>query len=333
MKNKIKIIYILGDGHSGSTILSLILGSHTGIESGGELTAFDGRKRYLLANQTISNKPLCSCRTAISKCEYWSKVMDRLSKAYDPRALEINSNDKERFETSNYGIIKVMLEVSGKRLICDSSKELPRLTRLLGGKCFDVFIVHLIRDARAVAYSYKRSGAWYKSEGLLTEDRRHFYDFDNAARRWQSTNIAAFLECQKRKGSYICIRYEDLIADPKKYISMILERIGLRFEDNQLNFWRYPHHYLGGNVTRLKGKQEIKADISYLDNVSDEEWQRATRLAYDGLKLFGYSMKKGDPPMPVSDNLIKKRAYWVLPAYFTKHYIARLIQRSSFKVK
>ena len=153
MKEKIKIIYILGDGHSGSTILDLILGSHTEIEGVGELTTFDRYKQYLLKDKTASKDFLCACGATIDKCGYWNKIMDRLSAAVDPSALEINPKNREEFENYNHAIMKAVLEVSGKRIICDSSKELHRLTRLSQGEDFDIFIIHLVRDARAVAYS------------------------------------------------------------------------------------------------------------------------------------------------------------------------------------
>lgn len=325
MRDKIKIIYILGDGHSGSTILNLILGSHTQVEGVGELTAFDKCRWYLLADQTASDGRLCSCGAPISECEYWNKVIDRLRKAHSLPALEINSKNREQFENNNYAVMKAILEVSGKRILCDSSKDLHRLTRLLQGDCFDVSIVHIVRDARAVAYSYKKSGMWYKSQGLLTEERRKFYDFDNAAIRWQSTNISCFLECQKRRTRYICIRYEDLVADPGKYIAKILEKANLSFESSQLIFWEHIHHHLGGNIARFKTRKEIKTDNSYLNGLSDDEWRRATRLAHYGIRLFGYPLKKGIPFQPLSNNLIKE-ACRLLPIYLIKYYLTKLVK-------
>jgi len=45
--NKIKLIYILGLGHSGSTLLDFILGSHSKFESVGEIKILESMLRII----------------------------------------------------------------------------------------------------------------------------------------------------------------------------------------------------------------------------------------------------------------------------------------------
>jgi hypothetical protein len=115
------------------------------------------------------------------------------------------------------------------------------------------------------------------------------------------------------------------VADPEGHIAKILEKVNLSFESSQLNFWEHAHHHLGGNIARFKTKKEIKCDNGYLNELSDDEWQRATRLAHYGIRLFGYPLKKEFLMQPLSNNLTKQ-ARRILPSYLIKHYFTRLVK-------
>ena len=64
MKNKnITVTYIVGDGHSGSTLLDIIIGSSPNIFSAGELT--------FITRDSIFEE-YCSCNKLIKECNTWS---------------------------------------------------------------------------------------------------------------------------------------------------------------------------------------------------------------------------------------------------------------------
>jgi len=58
-----QIVYIMGRGHSGSTVLDLLLGNSPDIESVGELVS--GMGRY---------DEQCSCGSPFGNCMYWQAV-------------------------------------------------------------------------------------------------------------------------------------------------------------------------------------------------------------------------------------------------------------------
>ena len=65
-----KYVFICSHRHSGSTLLDLILGSHSKIESLGEIS--------FLSQDLALNTP-CSCGTPVRQCKVWSRVVERLS--------------------------------------------------------------------------------------------------------------------------------------------------------------------------------------------------------------------------------------------------------------
>jgi len=143
--DKIKLIYILGSGYSGSTILDLLLGSHSEIESLGE---------FLHYEDVVKNNGICTCWKKINDCSYWQEVRRIYS--------ELISNNREMFLMKNnqilkdYFMFKAILRHTGKKIIVDSSKRLDRFKLLLKSGLFDIKLVYLIRECEGFMYSAKK---------------------------------------------------------------------------------------------------------------------------------------------------------------------------------
>ena len=63
-----EVLLIIGYGHSGTTILDMVLGSAEGSFSCGELT-------YITRNQFFEE--YCSCGSVIRECPFWSVVFEK----------------------------------------------------------------------------------------------------------------------------------------------------------------------------------------------------------------------------------------------------------------
>ena len=61
------VVYIVGYGRSGSTILDIILGQHADIFSAGELRN--------LTTRAWQGNEYCSCQSSLQSCPFWSEVM------------------------------------------------------------------------------------------------------------------------------------------------------------------------------------------------------------------------------------------------------------------
>ena len=65
ISKKIPVILLVGEGHSGSTLLDLIMDSHSQIVGVGELSHYSKHFNF---------GELCSCGKQIKDCEFWQKV-------------------------------------------------------------------------------------------------------------------------------------------------------------------------------------------------------------------------------------------------------------------
>ena len=161
------MIYILGAGHSGSTLLDHLLSSHSKIESGGELYKYLPYVSDTLGKRPYNNR-ICSCGEHINDCEYWAKIKKSIAAKHGTFEIDLWETATKKFGEYNYDVISEMLKTSGKEVFCDSSKKLTRFLALQQYDYFDMYVIHLVRDGRAVGYSHqkKRPQLFYYSEKL-----------------------------------------------------------------------------------------------------------------------------------------------------------------------
>lgn len=290
----IPVIYIVGTGHSGSTLLDLILGSHTRIESVGELVTFND---YFAAGGPLAHaRRGCTCGRHVEHCPYWERVRGSLGADFG-RGTHLPMRDGEGFAARNTALLGAILAASGKSMVCDSSKDVRRLASLLRSDRFDCRVIHLVRDGRAVAYSYERLAR------AGTPDPVPWDCYDSALRGWAELNERIVGELTGR-ADVLRVRYEDLAADPGTEMVRVLDWLGLPFEPDQLCFWQFTHHNLCGNRMRMRPRPEIKQDDEYLRTLNPQQWERATVLVSEALRDFGYPLGPlptgglGVPPLP-----------------------------------
>ena len=275
MKTPIKLIYILGSGHSGSTLLDLILGSHSQVESVGEILHY---AKYFGQNSTFTyRRRVCSCGLHVEKCEYWAKINKSIENSIGTTDVSLRTKSQPEFDANNYAVLNSILSVAGKEFICDSSKNRLRLLQFLRSDYFNTYIVHLIRDGRSVQYSYQK--------------RKGKFSF-NEVFRWSNANLRSYLMFRSLS-HYQIVRYEDIVANPAKVISKIMNKVDLVYEPDQIISWSdRPRHNLGGHGVRGRKNQQISHETNYLTELTSKEWLLGTALALPALVFWGYSLSK-----------------------------------------
>jgi hypothetical protein len=82
MVDKTKVVFIMGPGHCGSTLLDLILGSHS---SGFSMAEFHVITRFI-DDRTLNPESICS--VCEGPCQYWnSNTLDALSRLYSSKSI------------------------------------------------------------------------------------------------------------------------------------------------------------------------------------------------------------------------------------------------------
>ena len=272
----VRILYILSSGHSGSTLTDLILGSHSNIESAGEVEKYWKLSSGIFLSGDETRK-MCACMKSVDKCKYWKRVNEEVSKRHST-SVDVSHSENE-FEIMNYSLVESILKVSGKSVFCDSSKSISRLERLLESELFNVEIIHLVRDPRATGYSIKRKG--------IRKDDTERYNFSGEIKDWKARNNL-FLRKFSNLQNYYSVRYEDLVDAPEKTVSDLMSQLNIPYEPQQLRYWEHTQHNICGNRMRLSTSKGIKKDNEYVSQLSFVEWWLSTVYTHKLLRTFSY---------------------------------------------
>lgn len=275
----IRVLYIAGWGHSGSTLLDLLLGSSSQVTSVGEIIFLDFY-RQKQKHEKILRDFACTCGEPFCNCEFWSQALDGIS---IDRAIVYDRSHLKRL----YWVMQLLLYAVHRRLfphcerrwktgadqevfagvlrastpgvfyICDSSKDFARLSRLLMTPGIEVTPIFLVRDGRAVASSYSK-----KKREELGFSR---VSFVRALLLWISVNvITRFVLCFS-KNRPIHISYDLFCQTPERYIQYLNSQLNLNLSETEylrdINSGVY--HNVGGNLMRFKKLEQIRYDATW----------------------------------------------------------------------
>lgn len=242
MSTPFTVVYVASRAHSGSTLLDLLVSSHSRVATTGEAKMFqkDPAKR-------------CTCGAESWRdCRFWTAV-DRhmLDQAgFGLTNLSINSEDPELFARNNHAFFAAVHAVSGKDVIVDSSKDFPRLASLLRSG-LEVRALHLVRHPCGVVFSNVKRG-----DRLGRQCRLYVRDHLRTA-------------YALRDRSRLEVRYEDLARHPERELRRIMPFLGLEFEPEQMRGWKSrERHNFGGNPMLYDKIETIRLD---------EKWRAGLR--------------------------------------------------------
>jgi hypothetical protein len=277
---KIPLLYIHGSGHSGSTLLDLVFGAHSQVESVGEYS------RIWRIFDPPLNKLLCSCGREWHECVFWAGVRQRAdAQLHFTRGSKIPTGLKEAsgrgFVDNITTISRAVLAASGKSVLCDSSKSAAWLRAMAATGNFRITVVHLVRDGRAVAFSNLKKG-------------RSYWSF---LRKWGRDNYGTFKtlgETPALAGLHL-IRYEDFVREPQRALEPVLADLSLAWEPAQLQFSEGVNHNVAGNHMRRSLGQPIRFDARYLELLGPLAWYGGYAVAFRAMGLHRYPFWRKSP--------------------------------------
>lgn len=157
-------------------------------------------------------------------------------------------------------------KVSGSDVVVDSSKWPLDPLLLYRARGFQLRVVHLVRDPRAVAYSWTRTKRFKDGSGRPMD--RH--SATHSSLSWLVRNISVELSRSLTSVPATVVRYEDLVAEPAATMEALAAFIGQAsthlpwLSSNSATLTGL--HLVAGNPDRpMRGR---------LDVINDETWRR-----------------------------------------------------------
>ncbi len=305
------ILLIGGTGRSGSTLLDRLLGELPGFVAVGEL-------RYTWSEALADNR-YCGCGARFLDCPFWLEAGRRAFGGWD----QIDAREAVTLERSiarhrhipllamggaapvrHAGLLDRYLgmlgpvyaairDVSGAKVIIDSTKDAAHAHVLRRMPGVDFRVVHLVRDSRGVAWS------WAK---VVRSDPDHymrrFYP-PVTALRWVASNL--MVESLGWFGvPRLLLRYEALVAEPQAALAAIASFVGQPLDPGALAFvrgggaWLGVHHTVAGNPMRMTaGHISIGLDEAWRASMPFAQKAQVTALTWPLLRHYSRS---GPPP-------------------------------------
>lgn len=307
--SRITVVYLGGFGRSGSTLVERMLGAAPGWVNVGELVD--------LARSVGPADELCGCGERFSACPVWvevgaaafggwsTDVLDRLSDLHRaaarqrhlPRLLGRGHRPSGALGELRdaYGrIYRAVAEVTDSAVVVDASKGPALGQALAGAPDIDLRMLNVVRDPRAVAWSWTRQVQRPHATAGSSEMWR--IPVRRAAAQWSTLQVEMEVIARLGGTRSARLRYEDFVADPVGSLVEATTALGVPLSAADLpeldgsRVVLGPSHGLSGNPSRFRsGPVELRRDDGWRVAMPSVDRAVVSALTLPLLLAYGYS--------------------------------------------
>jgi hypothetical protein len=311
--DKVKVLYIAGNGRSGSTLLGVVLGQIPGFFNVGEVRrVWDEYNSEQDARS--GTERICSCGVPFRSCPEWTAVFRQAfgsMDAVDRRALSASSWkfsmhkrlvaptmgqtafpwEREELDTFLGALDRLYAAIpqaTGSRLIVDASKWPMYGAMVSMLPSVEMYVLHLVRDPRAVAFSWTRSkvrpGEMYIPRQNVLKTTGYWVAVNPAVEQYWNAGA---------NPRYMRMTYESFVQSPRASLERILEFVGasgltlpLRGERTVMTD---ATHSVAGNESRAaRGELALRLDDEWRRKLPRHHRAVVEALTWPMLVKYGY---------------------------------------------
>jgi UDP-N-acetylglucosamine transferase subunit ALG13 len=299
----VTVLYLGGQGRSGSTLLERAIGQLPSAVNVGELVH--------LWERGVRDNELCGCQKPFHDCEFWTSVGNRAFGGW--KQLDIDgiirlrhAVDRNRYATllarprwsAKYAarhrkftkllarLYQAIVDESGAHVIVDSSKNGSYAMLLDQVPGVDLRVVQVVRDSRAVAYAWSKEVERPEAPGTYMP----VYGSVKSALYWDAQN--ALLEMLRAPRTVV--RYEDFVGDPQRSLAQIgslldqLEPMDLSFLNGRTISLKIDHTVAGNPMRFLQGDLTIQPDEAWRSRMPVGQQRLVSALTVPLRRRYGY---------------------------------------------
>lgn len=305
-----RVLFIAAAGRSGSTLLERMLGQVEGCCSVGELVH--------LWERGVARDQRCGCGERFRDCPFWAEVGARAFGGWDelgdaardlkrrvdrhrylplmlaPRLSPAYAADLRRFSDGLVRLYRAIGDVSGARVVIDSSKSSSYLVLLRRIREIDLQLVHLVRDSRGVAFSatkrIRRPEVVHQVAYMPTSHPAR------SAAEWDVYNLL-FGAIRASRTPSLRLRYEDLIRNPRARLREVLNLADepgadLGFVgDGAISVG--PTHTISGNPMRFEsGVVALRLDEEWRTRLPRRHRLAVSAITWPLMRRYGYDVRR-----------------------------------------
>lgn len=314
---KVKVLYIAGNGRSGSTLLGVVLGQVPGFFNVGEVRrVWDD---YLSEDDARTGaERSCSCGVHFRECPAWSAIFRQAFggwDAVDRRALSASSWkfsmhkrliaptmrqtafpwEREELDTFLGALDKMYAAIpaaTGARVVVDASKWPMYGAMVSMLPSVEMYVLHLVRDPRAVVFSFTRvkvkPGEMYiPPQGVL-----------KTTGYWVAVNPAVEHYWDAASNPrYMRMTYESFVRSPLESLTRIVDFVGESGVElpirGERNVTVDATHSVAGNESRAaRGELTLRLDDEWRRKLPRRHRALVEALTWPMLVRYGYEGRR-----------------------------------------
>jgi len=267
--------FIIGAQRSGTTLLRLILNSHSKIAIPEEGTFLMPLLKDKYINYTFKGNELNKLIKYISlnpQFELWNKNFTDFFK-------EVKHKGKITLKEFISNLYNFYAKKEGKKYWGDKTPSFFRKIDVINKLFPEAKFIHIVRDGRDVFNSWRKMNPTKGNAPVIALDWK--YKLKTIENSFQKIPIDRTLT----------IRYEDLLDNPKKTVANVCDFLEIHFEDGMLEFYKVSNKYIGKHYSPLIYSQITKTNKYKWKKVLNRyEISSFTLIAKNCLRNFGYEI-------------------------------------------
>ena len=279
-----KVIYVMGAGRSGSTILGVALGNCDGVFFAGELDKWFARegtpRRDDLPLRSFWREVLDEVGDAQDLFAARTGWLERSSGLLDPRKWPARRRLRARYRSVSQQLYVAVARAAQATHVVDTSHYPLRARELQALDGIDLHLLYLVRDPQSVVASLGRRDV----------AERRFGEPASNAYLWLTNLLSVLVFLRHPRERRLFVRHEDFVADPQRVLAQILAGAGSSSATPDLRSLRtgVPFHgnrLIGDQVVALNQLPVTAARRSLLTALAQAPWRAVfarLRPATDG---------------------------------------------------
>lgn len=313
------VLYIVGRGHSGSTLLELLLNRNAGIAAMGELSLFS---LQLSRDNFAPWVGQCSCGERLGECTPWSTIIGKVNAelGFDLRRRPFAWKVTDVSLEEDYGwrrpLQKLMYMLGrvfrrGNYRLFGKPTRLYKfayqqwfhnrgtLCRLFAEEMASKVVIDASKDPLDMLDTYFLSGLEVKIL-FITRDvrgvaassvKRNRASAGREATQWVSVN-ARILRALRYVNSrdWMQIRYEDLCEDTGRILGDVAEFSGVSLKLSSAAEERKSRHTVAGNGLRFQEITTVSTNENWRSILSDYDLVEIEKAAGECSSRLGYQL-------------------------------------------
>jgi hypothetical protein len=219
-----KVVFVMGSGHSGSTILGVALGNCANVFYAGELDNWLTRSGVSVLGGPERTRFWNAVREDVEGADALFGGDAQLYLERSSAALRVNKTGfrrrlRKRYRPVTEALYRAIAREAKASYVVDTAHFPLRARELQGLDGIELYLVFLIRDPQAVVSSFIR----YINRHDLAERRLRILSTN--ADLWLTHLLSVFVFLRQRRDRRMILRHEDFLADPEGVLRRILARV------------------------------------------------------------------------------------------------------------